>query len=51
MANDMTQTFTTAQGRAYVFIAVDHCSGEFVGILKAQLIGRSLWNRLNRLTA
>jgi transposase InsO family protein len=28
---DMTQTFTTAQGRAYVFIAVDHCSGEFVG--------------------
>ena len=28
---DMTQTFTTAQGRAYVFIAVDHCSGEFIG--------------------
>jgi transposase InsO family protein len=31
MANDMTQTVTTAQGRAYVFIAVDHCSGEFIG--------------------
>ena len=29
---DMTQTVTTAEGRAYVFIAVDHCSGEFVGI-------------------
>jgi transposase InsO family protein len=28
---DMTQTVTTAEGRAYVFIAVDHCSGEFVG--------------------
>lgn len=28
---DMTQTITTTQGRAYVFIAVDHCSGEFVG--------------------
>ncbi|MCZ0964398.1 IS3 family transposase [Paracoccus benzoatiresistens] len=31
-ANDMTETFTTAEGRAYVFVAVDHCSGEFVGI-------------------
>jgi transposase InsO family protein len=28
---DMTQTVTTAEGRAYVFIAVDHCSGELVG--------------------
>lgn len=28
---DMTQTVTTGEGRAYVFIAVDHCSGEFVG--------------------
>lgn len=28
---DMTQTVTTAAGRAYVFIVVDHCSGEFVG--------------------
>ncbi len=28
---DMTQTVTTAEGRAYVFLAVDHCSGEFVG--------------------
>ncbi len=23
---DMTETFTTAEGRAYVFVAVDHCS-------------------------
>jgi transposase InsO family protein len=30
-ANDMTQTITTREGRAYVFIAVDHCSGELVG--------------------
>lgn len=28
---DMTQTVTTTEGRAYVFIAVDHCSGEFIG--------------------
>lgn len=28
---DMTQTVTTREGRAYVFIAVDHCSGEFIG--------------------
>ena len=28
---DMTQTVTIGEGRAYVFIAVDHCSGEFVG--------------------
>ena len=27
----MTQTITTREGRAYVFIAVDHCSGEFIG--------------------
>ncbi|WP_373504122.1 transposase [Aestuariivirga sp.] len=27
----MTQTVTIAEGRAYVFVAVDHCSGEFVG--------------------
>ena len=28
---DMTQTVTTGEGRAYVFIAVDHCSGELIG--------------------
>lgn len=28
---DMTQMVTTGEGRAYVFIAVDHCSGEFIG--------------------
>ena len=28
---DMTQTVTKDQGRAYVFIAVDHCSGELIG--------------------
>ncbi|MBB2162924.1 IS3 family transposase [Gluconacetobacter sacchari] len=28
---DMTQTVTTEEGKAYVFIAVDHCSGELVG--------------------
>ena len=27
----MTQTVTIGEGRAYVFIAVDHCSGEFIG--------------------
>jgi transposase InsO family protein len=28
---DMTQTVTTREGRAYVFIAIDHFSGEFIG--------------------
>jgi putative transposase len=28
---DMTETFTLAEGRARVFVAVDHCSGECVG--------------------
>ena len=28
----MTETITTDEGLAYVFIAVDHCSGEFIGI-------------------
>lgn len=28
---DMTQTVTVGDGRAYVFVAVDHCSGEFIG--------------------
>jgi transposase InsO family protein len=29
---DMTETVTLAEGRARVFVAVDHCSGECVGI-------------------
>lgn len=28
---DMTQTVTTQEGRAYVFVVVDHCSGELIG--------------------
>ena len=28
---DMTRTVTIKEGRACVFIAVDHCSGEFIG--------------------
>jgi transposase InsO family protein len=28
---DMTRTVTIGEGRACVFIAVDHCSGEFIG--------------------
>ena len=41
---DMTETLTTAEGRAYVFVAVDHCSGEFVGIHAAS--GASRWEAL-----
>lgn len=41
---DMTETITTAEGRAYVFIAVDHCSGEFVGAHAAS--GASRWEAL-----
>ena len=29
---DMTQTVTMAEGRAHVFIAVDHCNSECIGI-------------------
>ena len=41
---DMTETVTIANGRAYVFIAVDHCSGEFVGTHAAS--GASRWEAL-----
>jgi putative transposase len=44
---DMTQTITTTEGRAYVFIAVDHCSGEFVGTHAAS--GASRWEALEPL--
>lgn len=37
---DMTQTVTTGEGRAYVFAAVDHCSGEIVGIHAASSANR-----------
>ncbi len=33
---DMTATFTTAEGQAAIFFAVDHCSMECVGIHAAQ---------------
>ena len=33
---DMTQAVTVDQGRAFVFAAVDHCSGEIVGIHAAR---------------
>ena len=29
---DMTQTITVAQGVAHVFVAVDHCNSECIGI-------------------
>jgi transposase InsO family protein len=41
---DMAQTVTSSEGRAYVFIAVDHCSGEFVGTHAAS--GASRWEAL-----
>ena len=41
---DMTETITTTEGRAYVFVAVDHCSGEFVGTHAAS--GASRWEAL-----
>jgi transposase InsO family protein len=37
---DTTQTVTTSEGRAFVFVAVDHCSGEFVGIHAAASASR-----------
>jgi putative transposase len=37
---DMTQTVTTEEGRAYLFVAVDHCSGEIVGIHAARSASR-----------
>jgi putative transposase len=41
---DMTEIITTTEGRAYVFIGVDHCSGEFVGTHAAS--GASRWEAL-----
>ena len=41
---DMTQTVTIGEGRAYVFIAVDHCSGEFIGTHASSGAGR--WEAL-----
>ena len=32
MANDMTAAFTTEHGQVAVFVAVDHCSAECVGV-------------------
>jgi putative transposase len=37
---DMTQTVTIGGGRAYVFVAVDHCSGEIVGVHAARSANR-----------
>jgi putative transposase len=42
--SDMTETVTIADGRAYVFIAVDHRSGECVGTHAAS--GASRWEAL-----
>ena len=42
--SDMTETITTIEGRACVFIAVDHCSGEFIGAHAAS--GASRWEAL-----
>lgn len=41
---DMTQTITTQQGRAYVFVVVDHCSGEFIATHAASSASR--WEAL-----
>lgn len=41
---DMTETITTTEGRAYVFVAVDNCSGGFVGIHAAS--GANRWEAL-----
>src|SRR5207342_3081908 len=44
---DMTQTITVEEGRAYVFVAVEHANSEVVGIhaarsAKLRLLGRLL---------
>lgn len=33
---DMTETITLVDGRAYVFISVDHCTGELIGVHAAR---------------
>ncbi len=37
---DMTQTITTGEGRAYVFVAVEHANSEVVGIHAARSANR-----------
>ena len=38
---DMTQTITVAEGRAYVFVAVEHANSEVVGI-HARVVARQV---------
>ena len=42
---DMTQTITVAEGRAYVFVAVEHANSEVVGIHAARSASRMSQNR------
>ena len=39
---DMTQTITVEQGRAYVFVAVEHANSEVVGIHAARSANEAL---------
>ena len=46
---DMTQTITVAEGRAYVFVAVEHANSEVVGIHAARWpIASRRWSRCAR---
>jgi putative transposase len=46
---DMTQTVTFGEGRAYVFIAVEHANSEIVGIHAAlRPIASRRWSRCVR---
>ena len=46
---DMTQTITIGEGRAYVFVAVEHANSEVVGIHAARSpIASRRWSRCAR---
>jgi hypothetical protein len=47
---DMTQTVTTDEGKAYVFVAVEHANSEVVGVRAAKSANRfeARWSRFGR---
>ena len=46
---DMSQTFTLEEGRAYVFVAVEHANSEIIGIQpRVQPIASRRWSRSGR---
>ncbi len=49
---DMTTTVTTEEGQVFIFVAVDHCTAECIGIHTAKSGDRfERWSRSGRASA